>query len=463
LANLLNRESTLIKKKGNVNNVKMKLCPNWRSCALWLSLVWVLGLALFAPAQAPADSLLFTAPPQLTNGGYLLRFSGPPGRVLQVQASTDLTQWTSIATLTISTGQAEVLDRYAASLTHRFYRAVAPLSYRLTVIQPPPGYTGASAGALNSAGQVAGQLSGTSYDGFFWDAGQTVVLPPLPGFSGSLPLALSDTGLIVGVSGLQATLWTRNDDGSFAVTDLNSLLPPDFGFSLQQAEAISPDGRFIAARYPDPTTGIYASAILEIDSAGALVSATALELRSHVYALRVDNGILKITGSRTNGVVIQGHAFLWEGPASPFNFDSGQFFDLSPPGFGDSTAGRALNSKGQVAGGSGGSPSQGLFWDENRQMVNMFAGQTVSAGDVLGINDAGFVVGDTSPDLSYYQAFLWHRGAPFQTLISLKSPSDTSGVTVLNTGSAINNAGQILAHGQYQAGHGDVSVLMTPE
>ena len=53
-----------------------------------------------------------------------------------------------------------------------------------------------------------------------------------------------------------------------------------------------------------------------------------------------------------------------------------------------------------------------------------------------------------SPDLSYYAGFLWHRGAPFQTLISLKSPSDTSGVSVLNGGISINNSGQILAHGQ---------------
>jgi hypothetical protein len=82
---------------------------------------------------------------------------------------------------------------------------------------------------------------------------------------------------------------------------------------------------------------------------------------------------------------------------------------------------------------------------------------------VFGINDAGYVVGGMSPDLRYYQAFLWHRGAPFQTLISLKSSSDTSGVSVLNGAGAINNAGQILAEGQYQAGHGTVSVLMNPE
>ena len=169
---------------------------------------------LFAPADAPAEPLLFTAPPQLTNGGYLLRLSSSTGRVFQVQASTDLTQWTSIATLTGSTGQAEVLDTNTV-LARRFYRAVAPLRYRMTVIEPPPGYTAADAAALNSAGQVAGGLEGPSSDGFFWDAGQTVVLPPLPGFSASLPLALSDTARIVGTSDQStATLWTRNPDAA---------------------------------------------------------------------------------------------------------------------------------------------------------------------------------------------------------------------------------------------------------
>ena len=73
-------------KKGNVNSPKMQLWPSWRSRTLWLSLGWALRLALFAPADAPAQSLLFTAPPQLTNGGYLLRLSSPTGRVFEVQA-----------------------------------------------------------------------------------------------------------------------------------------------------------------------------------------------------------------------------------------------------------------------------------------------------------------------------------------------------------------------------------------
>ena len=450
-----------------MNDVKIKIWAKCRVRALWPSFVWVLLLALLAPAAAPAGSVLFSAPPQLTNGGWLLRFSAQTGRVFQVQTTTNLTQWTSIATFSTSTGQAEVLVTNPVPSVPRFYRAVAPLRYRLTVIQPPPGYTGASAAALNSAGQVVGSLidSNGLIAGFFWDAGQTFVLPPVPGFASMVPAALSDTGSVIGFSSSQIAVWRRNGDGSFAVT--NSLLPPDLGFSLEGlVEAVSPDGRFISARYqPDPTTAIRASAILEIDSAGTLVSAKALEIGTRVYALRVTNGILKMTGSRTNGVPFQEpHAFIWEGPASPFSPDSGQFFDLNPAGFSAGTEGQAINAKGEVAGNGGVGPSQGLFWDENRQMVNMFAGQTVRAVyRRFGINDAGYVVGGMSPDLSYYQAFLWHRGAPFRTLISLKSPSDTSGVSVLNGGTSINNAGQILAHGQYQAGNGDVSVLMNPE
>jgi hypothetical protein len=63
-------------------------------------LVWALRLVLLAPMDARAQSLLFTAPPRLTDAGYLLRLSSSTGRVFQVQASSDLAQWTSIATVT---------------------------------------------------------------------------------------------------------------------------------------------------------------------------------------------------------------------------------------------------------------------------------------------------------------------------------------------------------------------------
>src|SRR5579872_2835827 len=98
-----------IEKKGNLNDMKIQIWPNCRARVLWPSFVWALLAVLFAPAAAPAGSVLFTAPPQLTNGEYLLRFSAQTGRVFQVQTSTNLTQWTSIATFTTSTGQAEVL------------------------------------------------------------------------------------------------------------------------------------------------------------------------------------------------------------------------------------------------------------------------------------------------------------------------------------------------------------------
>src|SRR5436190_1101508 len=112
---------------------------------------------------------------------------------------------------------------------------------------------------------------------FFGMAGKPSCSRNWPPFPWATPEALSDTGRIVGFSEPNsgpwtATLWTRNGNGSFAVTNLNSLLPPGFRFSLVEAYAISPDGRFIAARYRDPTTSLNGGAIIELDSAGALVS-----------------------------------------------------------------------------------------------------------------------------------------------------------------------------------------------
>ena len=76
---------------------------------------------------------------------------------------------------------------------------------------------------------------------------------------------------------------------------------------------------------------------------------------------------------------------------------------------------------------------------------------------LLGVVGSVCPTGTTSSDC---EAFLWHGGAPLHTLISLKSVSDTSGVSALSWAAGINNAAQILAVGYP---NGPVSVLMNPE
>jgi hypothetical protein len=62
----------------------------------------------------------------LSGNGAQLTMGGTPGGVYQVQASTDLVNWTVIATVTASpTGIISVLDMEAINFPHRFYRAVA--------------------------------------------------------------------------------------------------------------------------------------------------------------------------------------------------------------------------------------------------------------------------------------------------------------------------------------------------
>jgi hypothetical protein len=58
--------------------------------------------------------------------GLQLTMGGTPGRVYQVQTSTDLRNWTLLETVTATpTGIITVLDEAAKTLPHRFYRAVA--------------------------------------------------------------------------------------------------------------------------------------------------------------------------------------------------------------------------------------------------------------------------------------------------------------------------------------------------
>ncbi|MBI3876052.1 MAG: hypothetical protein HY300_08885 [Verrucomicrobia bacterium] len=54
----------------------------------------------------------------------LLNFSGEPGRVYNIEASTNLVSWTVIATVTNSFGTTPVLDPNTLGLRYRFYRAI---------------------------------------------------------------------------------------------------------------------------------------------------------------------------------------------------------------------------------------------------------------------------------------------------------------------------------------------------
>jgi hypothetical protein len=61
-----------------------------------------------------------------TNGMIWISISGWLGSTFQVQASTNLSDWQSIGTLTNLTGTMQFSDPAASNLSRRFYRLLTP-------------------------------------------------------------------------------------------------------------------------------------------------------------------------------------------------------------------------------------------------------------------------------------------------------------------------------------------------
>ena len=67
-------------------------------------------------------------PPQFTGwqwgtNGMQLQLSGVSGHTIEIHASSNLTAWALLATLTNETGQVAYTDLEATNHTRRFYRA----------------------------------------------------------------------------------------------------------------------------------------------------------------------------------------------------------------------------------------------------------------------------------------------------------------------------------------------------
>jgi hypothetical protein len=56
--------------------------------------------------------------------GFRLLLSGEPGRLFNIEVSSNLHDWTVLRSLTNSDGTSEFTDRSATNASHRFYRAV---------------------------------------------------------------------------------------------------------------------------------------------------------------------------------------------------------------------------------------------------------------------------------------------------------------------------------------------------
>lgn len=109
-------------------------------------------------------------------------------------------------------------------------------------------FNGIYATGLNNVGQVVGVSDTTgdaSFHGFFWQDGHMSDLEPLPGDSYSYATAISDKGVVLGLSiaanfNLRAVTWQNG-----AITDLNDLVPADTTLLLQSACSINAKGQII--------------------------------------------------------------------------------------------------------------------------------------------------------------------------------------------------------------------------
>lgn len=121
-------------------------------------------------------------------------------------------------------------------------------------------FAGIYATGLNNVHQVVG-VSDTAHDaafhGFLWQDGQMNDLQPLAGDFYSYATAISDKGLVLGLSidanfNLRAALWENGKP-----TDLNTLVPTNTTLDLQTACSINREGQIIGIALAKGSTSDY--------------------------------------------------------------------------------------------------------------------------------------------------------------------------------------------------------------
>jgi probable HAF family extracellular repeat protein len=304
---------------------------------------------------------------------------------------------------------------------------------------------GASSGglAINSAGQVTGfaDTSDEREHAFLWDRGMQD-LGTLGGTS-SAGLAINDAGLVTGHADV------AGDTAQHAFLSDGTIMADLGTLGGQHSDGIAINALGQVTGWAGSTDGGFhaflfdGNSMKDLGTFGGIVSAgTAIN----------DSGLVTGYAATAN---FSRHAFLWDGT---------RMQDLGTLG-GEFSEGLAINSSGQVAGNSSTPDDGGLhafLWDgESMQDLGTLGGDG-SLG--LAINAAGQVTGISNVGSGDVHAFLWD-GATLHDLNDLVDPADPlkSRLTIIS-GIAINDAGYVLASGDYRhlAGQEDSYFVVSP-
>ncbi|MBN2579036.1 MAG: DUF3466 family protein [Pirellulales bacterium] len=150
-----------------------------------------------------------------------------------------------------------------------------------------PGDTLSEAVAINNNGQVVGTSSATNQHAFLYANGTMTGLGTLTGFSRSFARDINNGGKIVGdvatadFSTRRAVLYSGG-----TITDLNSLINPDLGWSLGRADAINDSGWIVGTGQHNGNTRAFLLIPIPEPSTFALLGIGALGLFTYAWRRR---------------------------------------------------------------------------------------------------------------------------------------------------------------------------------
>jgi probable HAF family extracellular repeat protein len=349
----------------------------------------------------------------------------------------------AIGILVVAVGLAATTGPLAAQ------RSLTP-RYSVTDLGTLGGPSSEAAG-VNNLGEVVGSsatAAGVSH-AFFYRNGRIVDLGTLPGGTSSYGTAINDRGDVVGYSGIngygpqfqefvQGFVW--QDDRMRAVGALYCPCSYNVRYGTSRAFAISVSGRIVGDSETIRGQAFRHAFVWQENVMTDL--GLALNALQPSYAFGI-NDINEVAGT------VSDHAFL---------VTNGQSVDLGVlPGFATSAA-RAVNNKGQVAGTSAaaGGISHAFVWDRGTlRDLGTLPGDVASEARAINVN--GDVVGRSGgAGFSTSRAVLWQEGL----MVDLNSLISASGWT-LSSATGTNDVRQIVGVGLH---NGQVrAFLLSPQ